>query len=140
MTHETKFVQGTPDWFHMIGKILTDAAANAGLPPKTNVSFVERYSDGKELSDGLIQGIRLDIINGAPSYRIGAAPGEKGDINVMVTADAARQLNTYYSDDPKLLELLTRYQATGEWQVDGDLCRLGDWLASTHDPIVARTK
>ena len=140
MTGETKFVQGTPDWFHMIGKILTDAAASAGLAPETNASFVERYSDGKELSDGLIQGIRLDIIAGKPSYRIGAAPDEKGDINVLVTADAARQLNAYYSVDPKFLELQARYQASGEWQVDGDLARLGNWLAGAHDPIVARTK
>jgi len=140
MPDERKLTQGTPGWFHMIGETLVDAATNANLPDDMNLSFVERYSDGEEIGDGLVQGIRLDIRGGKPSYRIGAGRDERGDLNVLVTAKAARMLNSVPSGDPRYGELQDRYQASGEWHADGDLSGLGDWLEATHDPIVARTK
>lgn len=142
MKSETvKIVQGTPEWLDMIGRILTDAAEEAGLPLDMNLSFVERYVDGADIGDGRVQGIRLDIERGRPSYRIGAGRDEQGDIVVEVTARAARELNHLYSDDPAYAALFERYRVLGEWKVvKGDLAELGDWLASTHDRIVDRTR
>lgn len=140
MTDTLQITQGTPEWFHMIGGILVDAARNANLPSDMNLVFVERYTDGTEIGDGLVQGIRLDFRNGVPSYRIGAGSDERGDVTVEVTARAARELNLYDSSDPAYQLLHEQYVASGEWRTDGDLSRLGDWLADTHDPIVERTK
>lgn len=140
MIDESKITQGTPEWLHMIGGILVEAARTADLPDDMNLSFVERYTGGKEIGDGLIQGIRLDFVKGEPTYRIGAGRDETGDITVEVTPQAARDLNLYRSDDPTYKLLLERYQALGEWKAEGDLSLLADWLGGTHDQIVERTK
>ncbi|CAN5346590.1 hypothetical protein BH11PSE5_BH11PSE5_22220 [soil metagenome] len=87
MTDTLQITQGTPEWFHMIGGILVDAARNANLPSDINLVFVERYTDGTEIGDGLVQGIRLDFRNGVPSYRIGAGSAVRCGARVVVQHD-----------------------------------------------------
>ncbi|MET3762072.1 hypothetical protein [Sphingomonas sp. UYEF23] len=140
MTEDVKITQGSLEWFHMIGGILAHAARSANLPTDINLTFVERYTDGAEIDDGLVQGIRLDFRKGEPSYRVGVGRAERGDVTVEVTSHAARILNLHLSGDPTYKALLNRYQADGDRKAEGDLSRLGDWLNETHDPIVLRTK
>jgi hypothetical protein len=33
--------------------------------------IVERYTDGVELFEGLVQGLRFDILKGKPAFRVG---------------------------------------------------------------------
>jgi hypothetical protein len=130
---------GSAAWFHMAGTLMCEAAARAGLPPNLDVSLVERYIDGVELSPGLVQGLRFDIKNGQPSFRVGAALDEHADITVEVTAAASHELNRLYSNDPRFEAALTRLKSTGDMRVQGDLPRLGNWFGAVHDPIVDRT-
>lgn len=138
-TTREKVRQGTPAWFEMVGTLMSDAAARSGLPADRNVSLVERYTDGIELSDGLIQGLRFEIVNGQPSFRVGVGRDERAEITVEVTSAAARKLNALHSADPAYSAARDRFLSTGEMRVDGDLSRLGDWLEAVHDPIVDRT-
>jgi hypothetical protein len=140
MTHDAKLQQGTAAWFEMVGTLMRNAATRSGLSQDLNVSLVERYSDGSELGDGLVQGIRFEIVAGAPSFRVGARPGESADVTVEVTAAAARALNLLFSTDPDYERARARLNETGEMRVDGDPSRLGCWLDAIHDPIVDRTK
>ena len=59
MTTDMKVHQGTKEWFDMVGTLMFEAASQAELPPELNLSLVERYTDGVELSEGLVQGIRF---------------------------------------------------------------------------------
>lgn len=140
MTTSVKIAQGTPEWLHMVGVTLTDAANEAGLPNNQNLVFLERYTDGEPIGGGLIQGLRLDFRNGKAFYRIGAGVEEEGDVVIEVSRYAARQLNLHYSEDPAYIELLEEFHANGQLKVvRGDISHLGDWLASTHDLIVGQT-
>ncbi len=130
---------GTAAWFEMVGASMREAAARSGLPPELNVSFVERYTDGVELSEGVVQGIRFDIVGGEPSFRVGIRPGERGDITIDITAAAARRLNSLRSADPAYRAAVDHFLNTGEMRVDGDPSRMGGWLEAVHDPIVDRT-
>lgn len=137
---EDKLTQGTADWLEMAALLMCDAASRANLPSDLTVSLVERYTDGVALSDGLIQGIRFELVEGRPSFRIGVRPNERADVIVEITAAAARHLNILRSNDPAYAAARARYLATGEMRVEGDPSRLGDWLAAVHDPIVERTR
>ncbi|MFT3719663.1 hypothetical protein [Pseudorhodoferax sp.] len=139
VTPTSKIRHGTAEWFRMVGTLMSEAASQAGLAPELTLSFVERYTDGAELSDGLVQGIRFDIVQGKPSFRIGARRDERADITVEVTAAAARQLNVLRSADAKFPATRGRMLSTGELKVDGDLSRMGKWMEDVHDPIVDRT-
>jgi hypothetical protein len=139
MTADTKIRQGTTAWFEMVGTLMSDAALRSGLSPRLNLSLVELYTDGVELSDGHVQGLRFDILSGKPSFRVGARHGERADITIELTAAAARELNSLYSADPDYHAALDRFLRTGEIRVDGDPSQMGDLLKAVHDPIVART-
>lgn len=134
-----KIRQGTTAWFHMVGQLMTRAAEAAGLPTSLSISFVERYTDGSEIAGGLVQGIRFDIANGQPSFRIGAGRDEAADVVVEITAAAGRRLNTLRTADPAYAAARQYYLAGGAMRVTGDPSRLGSWLEAVHDAIVERT-
>ncbi len=135
----TKLRQGTVPWFEMVGEFICEAIVQASLPRDLNMSLIERYTDGTPLPDGLSQGLRLDVSDGKPSFRVGVFPDERADVIIDVTANAARALNTLRSDDPEYVRLVSNYLNTGEMQMTGDLSALGPVFASVHDPIVQRT-
>ena len=139
MTADMKLRHGTKDWFEMVGALMSEAASQAGLSPELNLSLVERYTDGVELSEGLVQGIRFDIVNGKPSFRVGAQKDERADVTIEITAAAARELNRLRSADPSYPTARDKFLGTGEMRVDGDPSQLGGWLDAVHDPIVDRT-
>ena len=131
--------QGTVAWFEMVGTLMCEAAVQSGLSPDLNVSLVERYTDGVELSEGLVQGLRFDIVGGRPSFKVGAQHGEQADITIEITAAAARALNILYSADPNYSAALETFLSIDEMRVDGDPAQMGGWLRAVHDPIVDRT-
>lgn len=135
-----RLTHGSATWFTMAGSLMVDAATRARLPPDCNVSLVERYTDGVALSDGLVQGLRFDIVGGKPSFRVGAGVDETADIVVEVTSAASRELNSFYADDPRYAAAADRLRGEGEMRVHGDLARLGAWFPAVHDPIVAHTR
>ncbi len=139
MSTDAKVRQGTTAWFEMAGTLMSEAASRAGLSPELNVSLLERYTDGIELSDGLVQGLRFDITGGKPSFRVGVRQDERADVVVELPAAAARRLNTLRSADPQYQTARDHFVSEGEMRVDGDPGRLGRWLAAVHDPIVDRT-
>lgn len=139
MTNEERLPQGTREWFEMVGTLMSELAVEAGLPPELNVSLVERYIDGAEIGDGLVQGMRFDIVDGQPSFRIGAGADERGDVIVEVTAAVARELNLLRSYDPAYAAAVDQAVVAGDMRVDGDISLLGGWLGAVHDPIVDRT-
>lgn len=139
MTASEKLRHGTAAWFEMVGTVMCEAALRAQLAPGLNVSLVERYTDGTALSDGPVQGLRFDIVDGAPSFRAGARPEERGDITIEITTAAARSLNLLLSADPSYKTVAEDFVHSAAMRVNGDLSKLGDWLESVHDPIVART-
>lgn len=114
----------------MVGILLMDV----------NVSLVERYTDGIELDNGLVQGLRFEITGGRPSFRPGSRRDEQGDVTVEVTTAASRTLNTLYGADARFSAALANLRANGEFKVDGDLEPLGDWFLAVHDRIVDRTR
>ena len=140
MTGNEKFKQGTAEWFDMVGTLMSEAAAQSGLGPAVNVSFLERYTDGTQLSGELVQGIRFDIVDGKPFYRVGAGKDERADIIVEVTAAAARELNLLRTTDTRYEAVRDEVMRASEMRVEGDISRLGAWLEAVHDPIVERTK
>ncbi|SFO33369.1 hypothetical protein [Sphingomonas sp. OK281] len=135
-----KLLQGTTEWFEMVGDLLVAAASRAHLPRDMNLSLVERYTDGAELADGSRQGIRLDIRNGVMTFRVGVRENEQADIINNLTTAAARTLNLLYSDDPDFAKARDQLLTTGEMRISGDLAQFGAWFDATHDPIVDRTK
>jgi hypothetical protein len=139
MTTNAKVRHGTTAWFEMVGTLMSEAASRSGLSPDINLSLVERYTDGVELSKGLVQGLRFDILGGRPSFRVGARYGERADLTIEITAAAARELNNLYSADPNYHAARDKFLSTGEMQVDGDPSQMGGWLNAVHDPIVDRT-
>ncbi|NML87579.1 hypothetical protein HHL26_00650 [Sphingobium sp. TB-6] len=139
MTTLVKLPHGTPAWFEMVGGHMREAAAGAGLPPDLTISVVERYIDGVALADGLVQGLRFDIVSGKPTFRAGVGLDEQADILIEITSSAAHRLNTLYSADPAYHEAIGTYLGSGEMRVQGDPSQLGDWLGTVHDPIVDRT-
>ncbi|MCZ8546826.1 hypothetical protein OOJ09_21775 [Mesorhizobium qingshengii] len=139
MTMDAKVRQGTAAWFEMVGTLMSEAASQSGLSPELNLSLVERYTDGVELSEGLVQGLRFDILGGKPSFRVGARRDERADVMIEITAAAARKLNTLRSADPNYTAALEGFLSTGEMRVEGDPSRMGGWLNAVHDPIVNRT-
>lgn len=139
MTTEAKLRQGTTAWFGMVGQLMSEAASQSRLSSELNLSLVERYTDGVELSESLVQGIRFDIVGGTPSFRVGVRRDEQADVTIEITAAAARALNRLRSADPSYPAARDEFLRTGEMRVDGDPSRLGDWLAAVHDPIVDRT-
>lgn len=134
-----RLAHGSEAWFHMAGTLMCEAAAAAGLPSGTRVSLVERYTDGSEFGDGLVQGLRFEIVDGKPSFRVGARRNERADITVEVTAAASRELNSLCSADPRYRTASARLLESGALRVDGDTARLGAWFDAVHDPIVDRT-
>lgn len=139
MSASPKFSHGTMAWFEMVGTLMCAATARAGLAPNLNWSLVERYVDGATLPDGRIQGIRFDIVNGAPAFRIGVDKDERGDVTIEVCAAAARELNLLYAADPAYEAFRDRAIRQGRIRVDGDLGAMAHWLAALHDPIVDHT-
>lgn len=139
MTTEARLRQGTAAWFEMVGTLMSQAASRSRLSPDLNLSLVERYTDGEELPEGLVQGIRFDIRGGAPSFRVGVRRDERAEVTIEISAAAARALNSLRSDDPNYRATRDAFLRTGEMRVDGDPSRLGDWLDAVHDPIVDRT-
>jgi hypothetical protein len=134
-----KLQMGTAAWFEAVGALMVEAAKRSGPPPEMNLSLVEIYTDGIEMENGLVQGIRFDIIAGRPSFRVGVRPGERGDVTVEITAAAAQRLNSLRSVDPSYAAAIDQVLTTGEMRVDGDPSRLGGWLQELHDPIVELT-
>jgi hypothetical protein len=134
-----KLRMGTAAWFEMVGTMMVEGAARSSLPSELNLSFVEVYTDGLDVGDGLVQGIRFDIASGQPSFRAGVRPGERGDVTVEITTEAAQRLNSLRSADPAYADVMSHLLETGEMRVDGDPSRLGGWLQELHDPIVERT-
>lgn len=134
-----KFRQGTAPWFKMVGELMCEIASRSRLPTELNLSLVERYTDGVELREGVVQGLRFDIQGGTPTFRVGARYEERADIEIEITAAAARTLNTLLSADPDYAAALEGFLCTGEMRVLGDPSRLGSWLSEVHDRIVDRT-
>jgi hypothetical protein len=120
--------------------ILVEGVREAELPADLNISLVERYTDSVALNDGLLQGLRFDVIAGKPSFRAGAYPDEQADIIVEISAGAARTLNSLHAADPRYKLALEAFLNTGEMRVTGDIAQLGQWLAAVHDRIVDRTQ
>lgn len=116
---------------------MCEAASDPALPGNLNASLVERYTDGANVAEGRVQGIRLDIRGGAPSFRVGVGRAERGDVTVEVTSAAARHLNALRGADFSIAR--ERYLASGEMRLEGDPALLGTWLDAVHDPIVDRT-
>ena len=130
---------GSAEWFRMVGALMCEAAREATLPPSLHVSLVERFLDGAALPGGQVAGLRFDIVDGRPAFRIGVGPDETGDITIEVTAAASRTLNTLYGADPRFGAEVTRLQKAGALRIAGDLGLLGSWFDAVHDRIVART-
>jgi hypothetical protein len=130
---------GTTAWFGMVGGLMVETATRSGLPKGLTVSFVEIYTDGVEVADGLVQGIRFDIIAGQASFRVGVRPGERGDVTVEITTAAAERLNGLRIADPRFPDAIDDVVRKGEMRVEGDPSRLGGWLEQVHDPIVEHT-
>lgn len=138
MTDDEKREQGSRAWFEMVGQVMSDAARHAALPAETHVSLVERYTDGTDFGDGLVQGFRFDIVAGQPSYRVGAKPDERGDITIEVTGAVARELNAMPADASA--QARRRHLETGGIRQQGDVSMLGDWFFEVHRHILARTR
>jgi len=130
---------GTEAWFRMVGTLMCEAANRAGLSPLVNVSLMERYTDAGELSPGLEQGLRFDIIGGVATFRVGAHTGEAADILVEVTSSASKTLNSLHSDNPEFELAFAKFERTGEIRITGDMAKLGGWFLTVHDRIVDAT-
>jgi hypothetical protein len=76
--------------------------------------IVERYTDGVELFEGLVQGLRFDILKGKPAFRVGVRQDERADITIKITAAAARELNSLYNADPNYHTGRAKFLSTGE--------------------------
>ncbi|MGJ5180947.1 hypothetical protein ACQR16_23295 [Bradyrhizobium oligotrophicum] len=139
MSIAAKLPQGTAAWFEMVGKLVCEAASRANLPPNLNWSLVERYRDGSPLQNGRVQGIRIDVKNGRPSFQIGVSKDERGDVTIEISRKAARELNLLYATDPAYAVVRDAALSLGEIRIDGDLAPVVDWLGVAHAPIVDRT-
>lgn len=140
MIGQDRIPHGTKQWFEMVGMIMVEGARDAELPADLNISLVERYTDSVALYDGLLQGLRFDVISGKPYFRIGAYPDEQAHVIVEISAGAARTLNSLHAADPRYKLALEGFMNTGEMRVTGDIAQLGHVLAAVHDRIVDRTQ
>lgn len=131
--------QGEADWFRMVGTLICQAVLRSGLSPQVDLSLIERYSDGQPLSDGLIQGLRIDIRRGVPSFRVGVRREERADVMIEVSAAAARRLNALRSADPAYSAAIDRDLRQGALRIEGDLSPFAAWFGEIHDQIVDRT-
>lgn len=134
-----KLKHGEPDWFAMVGALMSEAALAADLAPDTTLSILERYTDGDPIDEGRVQGLRFDLANGWPIFRVGVSVDETADVVIELTKAAARTLNRLKSDDPVYASERARLLASGEMTVAGDLSGVVGWMAGVHDPIVERT-
>lgn len=139
MTAETQYVAGSVEWLTMVGEVLLAAARSAALPADLTLSLVEHYIDGPEIARGLFQGLRFDISNGRPNFRVGVTPDEVGDITIHIAPEVAQRLNQLYTSNPALEEFQLEALASGKLRIRGDPSQLGSWFAATHDEIVSRT-
>ena len=139
MATQSRLLQGSSEWFEMVGAVICEALNRPGLRAGVNWSLVERYSDGEPLPNGLMQGIRFDIRDGVATFRLGALPDERGDATIEVTAAAARALNLLRNDDPRFGPARDKAVQTGAMRIEGDLSPIAATLADTHDFIVDRT-
>jgi hypothetical protein len=137
---DDKTTHGTIAWFEMVGALLEQAAREAALAPDVAFRFVERYTDGADLGDGRVAGLRFEIAGGKTTFRVGVRPDERGDLTVEITAAGSRLLNTLYGDDPAYGPAIADLKRTGALKVDGDFRRAGRWFVDVHDRIVARTR
>jgi hypothetical protein len=131
--------QGTIAWFDLVGAEIVKAAARIGLPRNLRLSVIERYVDGVALHDGLYQGLRIDVADGALICRAGVRPEENADVVIEVTTLAARRLNLLPSSDPEFHRALADAVAQGELRINGDLGPLEPVFDLAHDDIVRRT-
>lgn len=139
MKSPAKLPHGTMEWFAMVGGAICEAALHAGLSPDLNWSLVERYSDGTELANGRMQGLRFDLVSGRPSFRVGVSIEERGDVTIEVSTAVARCLNRLSLADPAYGRAFKQAMDQGDLRVSGDLSSMAGWLAAAHDPIVERT-
>lgn len=139
MADDNRLPHGSAAWFAMVGEVLLTAARQAERLPDHDVSLVERYTDGVEWRPGLFQGLRFDIIDGQPYFRLGAGRDERADVTVEVTAAASYTLNSLRGDDPRFAAAAADLQASGDFRIDGELSQLGSWFSAVHDRIVERT-
>jgi hypothetical protein len=137
---KNKTTHGTTAWFEMVGMLLEYAAREAALPPDYAFRFVERYTDGADLGDGRVVGLRFEIAGGRSSFRVGVRPDERGDLTVEITAAGSRLLNTLYGSDPAYRPAIAGLKRAGELKVDGDFRHVGRWFHEVHDQIVERTR
>ncbi|MDZ5650031.1 hypothetical protein [Nitrospirillum sp. BR 11828] len=139
MTKHPSHVQGTADWFGMVGTVLCDAMNRGGAGKLPDWTLIERYVDGEPLPSGLTQGIRIDIRDGIATFRVGVVRHEYGDATIEVTASAARALNLLRNGDPRFDVVRAEAVRTGAMRVEGDLSPIATVLVATHDEIVDRT-
>lgn len=130
-------VQGSREWFEMLGTLMVEAAGLVPLPDR--VTFLERYRDGTDLGESRVQGICFDVADGRATYRVGVRPDDRADIEVSVTREAARSLNLMLSTDAGHDAARARYAESGELTLVGDSSPLAALLALLHDPVVRRT-
>jgi hypothetical protein len=130
---------GSRAWFAMVGASMCEAARQAHLPAGADVSLVEILVDRPPGADGLLPGLRFEIVAGQPAWRLGVRPGEGADIRIAVTAAASLALNTVVAADPAFGARLAGFLQQGALRIDGDMGRLGAWFEGVHDVIVART-
>jgi hypothetical protein len=137
---DDKTMHGTIAWFEMVGALLEQAAREAVLAPDVAFRFVERYTDGADLGDGRVAGLRFEIAGGETAFQVGVRPEERGDLTVEITTAGSRLLNTLYGDDPAYGPAIADLKRAGALKVDGDFRRAGRWFVEVHDRIVARTR
>ena len=86
---DEKTTHGTIAWFEMVGTLLEQAAREAALAPDVAFRFVERYTDGADLGDGRVAGLRFEIAGGRTAFQVGVRPedlelSESGGIEMIV--------------------------------------------------------
>lgn len=139
MAANAKVPHGTREWIEMLGAELCAGAARANLPSDYNVSMVEHFTDGATLDDGLVEGFRFDVKGGVPEFRVGVKPQERGDITILMTWAASRQLASVYGADPEHHRLFESFLSDGAMEIEGDFSALASWLGPVHDKVVDQT-
>ncbi|MBJ7402048.1 MAG: hypothetical protein JHD07_01565 [Bradyrhizobium sp.] len=134
-----KLPQGSLAWFDMVGDEIVKAATQLGLPRGLRMSIIEQYIDGAQLENGLCQGLRVDVDDGAVACRTGVRADETADVVIEVTGPTARRLNLLFCADPIYRLTLAEAVARGQLRVNGDLGTLAPILDMAHDGIVRRT-
>lgn len=133
-----QLLHGSAAWFDMVGAEIVKAAVQFELPRDLRFSVIERYVDGADLGDGLYQGLRISVADGAVVCRTGVRADETADVVIEVTAVVARQLNSLFGADPGYPRALTDAVASAELRKSGDLRPIGPIFDMAHDRIVER--